>query len=70
MPLSTTKQSCIPAIYEQLTTSTSPENVYDEVTRIIINCDECSTYLQNNFDCFVNIKIIAKKTTAPTFVTS
>jgi len=35
---------------EQLTTFTSPENIYDEVTRIIIDCDGCSTYWQNNFD--------------------
>ena len=31
MPLSTTKQSSIPIIQEQLATSTSPENIYDEV---------------------------------------
>jgi len=41
---STTKQSSIPAIQEQLTTSSSLENIYDEVTRIIIDFDECSTY--------------------------
>ena len=47
-PLSTTKQSSVP---EQLTTSTSPENIYDEVTWIIIiDCDESSTYWQNHFD--------------------
>jgi len=32
---------------EQLTTSTSPENVYNEVTRIIIESDEC--HYQKNF---------------------
>jgi len=44
MPLSTAKQSIIPAIQEQLTISTWAENIYDEVTRIIIDFDECSTH--------------------------
>jgi len=47
--VSTTKQSSMPTIKELLTTSTSPENIYDEVTWIIIDCDECSTYWQNHF---------------------
>jgi len=50
MPLRTTKQSSIPAIQEQLTISTSAENICDEVTRIIIDCDECSTHWQHHFD--------------------
>jgi len=43
MPFSTTNK----AAYQQLTTSTWPEQINDEVTRITIDCDECSTYWQN-----------------------
>jgi len=49
MPLSTTNiQSSTPAIQEQLTTSPERKNIYDKVTRIIIDCDECGTYWQNH----------------------
>ena len=56
------KQSIIPALQEQLTTSTSQEKIYGNVTRIIIDCDECGRYWQNSFVFFVNIKTTAKET--------
>ena len=56
------KQSSIPALKDQLTTSTWPEKINNEVTRITIDCDECSTYWQ--------YENTAKKTLPPSFVTS
>jgi len=60
MPLSTSKQY-ISII--RLATSTPQEKNYDEVTRVIIDCDEYSTFWQNNFDFLCIIKTIAKENT-------
>ena len=48
------------------------KKIYDKVTRIIIDCDECSTYWQNHFDFFVNKKHSKENTCTiiSTFVTS
>jgi len=44
MPLDAEQQNKAAYKQEQLTTYTSPKNIYDEITRICIDCDEYSTY--------------------------
>jgi len=70
MTLSTTNKAAYQHYKSTLILPLRGKNIYDKITRIIIDCDECNTYWQNNFDFFVNIKTIAKKTLPPSFVTS
>ena len=70
MPLSITKQSNTPAIYEQLTTSTSLEEHLRWSTTNYHRLWWVQHILTKSFWFFVNMKVIAKKTTAPSFVTS
>jgi len=54
MPLDSAQQNKLKAAYQQYKSSLylhlAGKYFYDEVTWIIIDCDECSTYWQNQFD--------------------
>jgi len=67
MPLSTTKPRNIPAICEQLITPNSPEKNLRWSNTIYHRLWWAQHILTKSFWFFVNMKIIAKKTTAPSF---
>ena len=51
------------SIIKYLTFPLRRNKIYDKVARIIIDCDECSTYWQNNFDFLCEYKNYSKEST-------
>jgi len=55
MPLSTINKAAYQHYKSRLLLPLPRKKLYDKVTRIIVDCDECSIYWQKNIDFLVNI---------------